>query len=295
MKTFLNILFFTLGISALAQTTAIPDPNFEQALIDLGIDSDGTINGQVLSADIANIHVLDVSNKAIQDLTGIEGFTALKSLNVSDTYLSTFDLSNNVLLEELYCNRAQDDVITLGLTHIDLSNNPNIHTIEAINMAGWVLVSINLKNGNNNNMTSFSLDISSGTGPRPYHEEKTNGLCIQVDDENAAIQNLFPYSTWTIVYSNTGYYFSADCSLGAESPLKENLRVFPNPVKDVLTIQSPGDHLEKVEVYGVQGKRLKSLSKNLERIDMQGFGPGVYFLKVYSDEGTSEEKIVKEQ
>ena len=38
-----------------SQITLIPDADFEQALIDLGIDSDGMINGQVFTSDIENI------------------------------------------------------------------------------------------------------------------------------------------------------------------------------------------------------------------------------------------------
>jgi hypothetical protein len=44
-----------------AQTTNIPDENFEQALIDLNIDSDTNINGQVLTPDIENLTELDFS------------------------------------------------------------------------------------------------------------------------------------------------------------------------------------------------------------------------------------------
>jgi hypothetical protein len=43
----------------LAQTTAIPDQNFEQALIDMNIDIDGVINGQVLTSDIDDVIELD--------------------------------------------------------------------------------------------------------------------------------------------------------------------------------------------------------------------------------------------
>jgi hypothetical protein len=49
-KKLLTILIVLLFVNtSIAQTTAIPDAAFEQALIDLGIDSDGVINGQVLA------------------------------------------------------------------------------------------------------------------------------------------------------------------------------------------------------------------------------------------------------
>jgi len=46
MKTILYILFIIpIGYKATAQITLIPDPKFEQFLINKGIDSDGVING----------------------------------------------------------------------------------------------------------------------------------------------------------------------------------------------------------------------------------------------------------
>ena len=75
------LLFLTLVPAIyLAQYTAIPDQNFEQALIDLGHDD--VIDGQLLTANISSVDSLDVSGyfdtttgqliSPINDLTGIE-------------------------------------------------------------------------------------------------------------------------------------------------------------------------------------------------------------------------------
>ena len=72
---------------------AIPDENFEQKLIDLGYDD--VLDGQVLMETISNIEVLNISNADISDLTGLESFTSLKDLNVSNNLLSLLDVSIN--------------------------------------------------------------------------------------------------------------------------------------------------------------------------------------------------------
>ncbi len=41
----------------------IPDANFEQALIDLGFDTDGVVNGTVSKTDIAEITELHLDQK----------------------------------------------------------------------------------------------------------------------------------------------------------------------------------------------------------------------------------------
>src|SRR5690606_16320875 len=125
MKNILYFLFFiAVSYKATSQITYIPDSAFEQALINLDIDSDGIINGQVLTSDVENVTELELVY-LITDLTGIQDFTSLeilsldhnfeltsidlsnnsqlKVLNVSQNSLTELDLSNNILLEELYC------------------------------------------------------------------------------------------------------------------------------------------------------------------------------------------------
>ena len=94
MKT--KVLTLTIALLTLfsyAQYTSIPDSNFEQALIDLGIDSEGTLDGQVLTADIIGVTTLNVSSKGITDLTGIQAFTALETLHCySNVLLQTLNV-----------------------------------------------------------------------------------------------------------------------------------------------------------------------------------------------------------
>lgn len=64
-----------------SQYTQIPDQGFEQALIDLGIDSEGILDGQILTSDIENVEVLDLSILKFpyfNNLIGLEDFTSLK-------------------------------------------------------------------------------------------------------------------------------------------------------------------------------------------------------------------------
>jgi len=71
--------------------TLIPDANFEQALINLGYDT-GTPDGSVPTANINTVTDLDVSSQNISDLTGIEDFTALTSLNCNYNNLTSEDV-----------------------------------------------------------------------------------------------------------------------------------------------------------------------------------------------------------
>ena len=91
-------------IAVYSQTVEIPDKNFEQALINLEIDSDGELNGLLLKSDAVQVTSLDVSNEKIKDLTGIEAFTSLVYLDCSDNELSGLDVTQNIALINLFCS-----------------------------------------------------------------------------------------------------------------------------------------------------------------------------------------------
>ena len=112
MKRFLVILLL-IPILGISQHTAIPDQNFEQALIDLGCDN--VIDGQVLTSNIDTITVLNVEYKNISDLTGIEDFNALTHLSCSGNLLMSLDLSNNTTLTYLQSSP------NYSLTSLDVS------------------------------------------------------------------------------------------------------------------------------------------------------------------------------
>ena len=114
----------------------IPDSNFEQSLVDLGIDSDGVVNTWLLKSDAEAITYLNLNNpvfdssafanplivnvtEKIADLTGIEAFVNLTNLQLGYGALTTVDVSNNILLEELFLNDNQ-------LQSIDVSNNAQL-------------------------------------------------------------------------------------------------------------------------------------------------------------------------
>jgi hypothetical protein len=140
-KTTLTVFFLFFISISFSQTVTIPDANFEQSLIDLKIDSDGIINQSVLQSDVIAVTSLDVSNKKIKDLTGIEAFTALVTLICHTNELTDLDLSKNTNLFNLNCD-----------------NN--------------YLINLNVKNGNN-------TTVKFGGGN--YSAKNNRLFCINVD------------------------------------------------------------------------------------------------------------------
>ncbi|NJN50001.1 MAG: hypothetical protein HC798_01365, partial [Polaribacter sp.] len=111
-------------------TTSIPDPAFEQELINLGYDS-GPTNGEVLTANISGVTNLYLSYLGITSLTGIEDFTALESLHFQgNTAIASIDLTSNLNLNTLKVFDFPN------LTSIDITGLTNISEILLSNLAG---------------------------------------------------------------------------------------------------------------------------------------------------------------
>lgn len=128
MKNLFFLIIVCFGVTqSQAQSTAVPDPNFEAFLEANGMGDGIPDNGLVLTANIENVAVLDLPSFAdISDLTGIEDFSALEFLDFSTNNVASVDLSQNTALKTLGCIFNQ-------LTTLDLSNNTQLEWISCQN------------------------------------------------------------------------------------------------------------------------------------------------------------------
>ena len=70
-----------------------------------------------------NVTTIEINNKGVSDLKGIEAFPNLKELNCGNNSIQKLDLRQNPELEKLICNKNQ-------LTQLDLSKNPKIYHLK---------------------------------------------------------------------------------------------------------------------------------------------------------------------
>lgn len=126
MKKIYFIVLLFYNFSGFAQYTLIPDANFEKALIDAGIDN-GTIDGKVLTTNVSGIISLDLSNKSITNLAGIQDFLSLTNLSCFNNQLTSLDVTKNTSLTYLSCWSNQlsnlDVTKNTSLTYLDCNNN----------------------------------------------------------------------------------------------------------------------------------------------------------------------------
>lgn len=89
-----------------------PDDNFRAYIMSEIDDGDGVLSAE----EIANVEEIDVAQKNISSLQGIEIFTKLKSLFCDDNNITSLDISANIQLRELSCSINK-------LNEIDVSRN----------------------------------------------------------------------------------------------------------------------------------------------------------------------------
>ena len=126
MKKLLLILL-CFPLLTLSQQTYVPDDNFE-AYLEANNMGNGIANDDsVTTSNIVGITSLDVSSKAISDLTGIEAFTALTYLNCGSNKLTSLDVSQNTALKGLGCGRNKLTSLDVSgctaLTYLDCDDN----------------------------------------------------------------------------------------------------------------------------------------------------------------------------
>ena len=83
----------------------VTDPNFLNALIEMGVDADQ--NNFISPTEAESVTELNVSSRGIEDLSGIGLFVNLLHLNCRDNLLASLDVSKNTSLATLYCNNNQ--------------------------------------------------------------------------------------------------------------------------------------------------------------------------------------------
>ncbi|OQX76992.1 MAG: hypothetical protein B6D61_07900 [Bacteroidetes bacterium 4484_249] len=140
-----------------------------------------------------------------------------------------------------------------------------------------------------NSPTSWAWDFPGGTpsvsslqNPSVQYEE------AGIYDVTLTVQNTYGSDTKTIEG-----YITVDSTIGISELLNSGLSVFPNPLTgDVLNITSETE-IQKVELFNYSGKVLlqKTLKTTSTGLNMQGFGKGVYFLKVFTDNGVRVVKL----
>jgi len=155
------ILAFTITLSQ-AQTINFTDINFKNALLAHVPNIDTNFDNEIEVSEAQAIFELDVSDRTIVSIDGIENFINLSSFKCNNNYLvSLTGLNSLPSLITLECNNNQltsiDGILNFNTIYsIDCSNNPNITSVDLSQY-----VNLNIFDCSFNNLTSIDISQNS--------------------------------------------------------------------------------------------------------------------------------------
>jgi len=134
-------------------------------------------------------------------------------------------------------------------------------------------------------------------------KKSTNILQYWVDGTQVYSGALGTYKnahTIDFVYDDFGTGFKVDnilvANLGTlatnEVGKKENIKVFPNPVTEILNIETDSKIIS-VSIFDAKGSLVKTISNADEKVDVSGLTTGNYVVKVKTDKSEFTKKFIK--
>jgi hypothetical protein len=92
------------------------------------------------------------------------------------------------------------------------------------------------------------------------------------------------------IYASPGY---ANSTLSIKNAfLEKAIRLYPNPVKNILIIESK-IQIKKVEIFSVLGQKVKEINSDVNYIQTSSLPHGMYMVKIYSENAFIIKKLIK--
>ncbi|MEZ4817387.1 MAG: T9SS type A sorting domain-containing protein [Flavobacteriaceae bacterium] len=104
------------------------------------------------------------------------------------------------------------------------------------------------------------------------------------------------------ISSNTAFYIDdflywdppVTCDLNIEDKLIGAFNIYPNPVNEILTIEKLKNiEIKSLNIYDVSGRLVETKTSNFYQIMVSYLKPGIYFLKINTENGTITQEFIK--
>ena len=246
------------------------------------------------------------SSKDIKGDSGVETSLIINNLTPETSY--TF----NVNAKDMIGNAASNNLIVLQATTTEDTNTScSGSSGEAQQGAFSEGYSYNFETIGTNVKFTFELLDTDKSGVVAYLWKQTPFGEIQMDNaggnkftktisgftngETIRYACKFGFAGGLAVTKYFSYEVGDNCPLNIEDNiLMQSVKLFPNPAKSIINIDSPIRTLEKVEIYSLLGEKLKVVHSNIEYIYVDDLSSGLYLIKVFSKEGYFVTKFMKE-
>jgi hypothetical protein len=123
-------------------------------------------------------------------------------------------------------------------------------------------------------------------GNGPSGQDDRFGSAIAIDNQSVVIG--------APKEGNGKVYFANEDVLEINNFQQSTTSVYPNPVNNVLNINSDFNNITNTEIYSITGKLLLSVGNNPKEINLENIESGMYFVKITTPDGNNQSfKIIK--
>ena len=246
-----------------------------------------------------------LSNDQVQDLSAFNNIESLENLYIIDcpNLLDSYSLENLQTINGKLRIGFNSGLVTLNIFRfltsvgdLDVYENDNLESLKGLEN----LLEINQRLFINNNNSLNSIYAINDVLPSETNEViilsnsnlsicNNQYICDIVDDPNVSkvIQN-------NAIGCNTILEVEMSCLLSIGDLVLDNqLKVYPNPVSELLTISlSENLSFKYANIYTILGEKLIETSG--KKIDFSSYASGIYFAEIETNKGKVTKKIVKE-
>lgn len=188
-----------------------------------------------------------------------------KLFAVNDTYDQSFNFTGRNIVE---INKVSGDVINLG------------QLVEFTNFAGG----------------SSSFDQNTGTFLLVGIDNNNVSKMIAFNtNSNTYVTGFVPENVSEIVCDNSIFAKNRYGALGIEQEASSNFKLYPNPVSEVLSIESKTDEPTDIQIFNSLGVLVFTQTSNASseiNLNLSSFPKGVYIVNLTTENQTKSEKIV---
>ncbi|PQL93546.1 T9SS type A sorting domain-containing protein [Apibacter adventoris] len=245
-------------------------------------------------------------------LLNLPNNTSLVTLYCSSNKLTSLDVSKNPNLNYIVCSENQLKFSTLKgnfYNHSSMSTFTPQALLKGGTKGFFELIDLSSEFNINGTLTTFkwynkatNQEVTMFAANGTFYASPANaGKTLICKMTNASYPNFTLEYEVTITNSMT-QGFSAKTrdfkipegfTLTGPEAETSNLKIYPNPVTDVLKINTPSQ-IESVSIYDYSGNEVKKVSPVINKeVNLQGLSSGNYILTVKTNQGTITKKIIK--
>jgi hypothetical protein len=259
-----------------------------------------------------NVHIADMDNDGFEDLVVVTDsnpkiYKGLGSGNFETTPISfgsnesafnvdVAEITGDNYPEILVSRIGTNSEIALyttsdGVSYSELNILPNISLVNQAKFSDLdkdgdfdIVLARNSENLILENINNTSFQES----PMPFCSNATSLDTGDIDNDGDVDIIFAKESGNSVIFINESQTLSIQ-----DINIQDDIKFFPNPVKDLLTITNKNGTVNKVEVFNAQGQLVKSFEET-PNYDIRNLSKGIYFVKISSSKGDKTVKIIKE-